>query len=109
MKSLEEAITQVVSIIKQSMTEDARWAFLASHIGDLVEDAKIITSFSIDLFVVDRRVMLTEGVDLAGADLRVALCDVLEVTDRPQMGPLAWLAIARLIMQLLEQINSRTN
>ena len=107
--NLEEAILKFKEIITGAMAAENKWLYLVAHLKELVAAGQVIVTFAMGLFVEENRVMLTDGVEAAGTELRLALTDVLEEADKPQLGPAMWISIAMMIIKLLAAIDRKRN
>ena len=109
--TLEQAIHTVYDTVRDAMASDYMIAELLKSSGELFDASKQIIVFAIDLLQ-GKRALESPGTDDAGRRLYSLLADA---TDSPQpaldpaeaIGPLGWIAIARMLMELLTRLRNR--
>ena len=107
--NLEQAIETVKRIVTEAISQDGAVAvavYIASHATELLNAVQTIAMFGIDLFRTDGLVRSDAATDAAGAELYSLLCEAESIEPLPQLGPLMWLAIVKMVLELIARMRT---
>ena len=100
--NLEEAILAVKRILVEAMASDSLSRYTLANISELVDAAKVIGTFGMDLLLEPDKVGATAGEAVAAGELLAMLADVNgEDPPMPQAGGMIWIMIAYKLAELI--------
>ena len=107
MMTLEQAIKAVKRILAGAMSSDSLGRYILVNLNELVEAAKVIGTFGLELLLDPDRVGATAADTVAAGEVLALMADInSEDPPLPQGGGMLWILIAYKLAELILRIRA---